>query len=346
MPSSQSAGEVDIEQPDALRQYLIDQGHVQPEAKLAMQTLAGGVSNKTVQVTIDDERAWVIKQALPKLRVEADWYSDPARIHREAEGMRLLGELVPGQVPALIFEDESRYILAMAAVPSPHANFKDVLLAGDAAQEQVEAFGQLLGTIHKRAWEQRDRLIDRIGDQAFFYSLRLEPFYEYTASQCPAAGDHLNALVANYPQRVITLTHGDYSPKNILLHDGQLMLLDHEVMHFGDPAFDLGFSLTHLLSKAHHLSEQRNQLHHFAKRYWLAYQQAVGDVPWHGDVESQAVLHTLGCLLARVDGRSPLGYLTDDERQAQRDAAVALMQDPPKRLEDLMDRFIQKLSRR
>ena len=34
-------------------------------------------------------------------------------------------------------------------------------------------------------------------------------------------------------------------------------LLDHEVAHFGDPAFDLGFSLTHLLSKALHLEAYR-----------------------------------------------------------------------------------------
>ena len=51
--------------------------------------------------------------------------------------------------------------------------------------------------------------------------------------------------------------HGDYSPKNVLVHDGRLVLLDHEVIHFGDPGFDLGFSLTHLLSKAHHLPAER-----------------------------------------------------------------------------------------
>ncbi len=53
--------------------------------------------------------------------------------------------------------------------------------------------------------------------------------------------------------------HGDYSPKNILIHKDRLVLLDHEVIHFGDPAFDLGFSMTHFLSKAHHLPAQRRE---------------------------------------------------------------------------------------
>ena len=43
----------------------------------------------------------------------------------------------------------------------------------------------------------------------------------------------------------MALVHGDYSPKNALLQVGKLIILDFEVMHFGDPAFDLGFALTH-----------------------------------------------------------------------------------------------------
>ena len=47
---------------------------------------------------------------------------------------------------------------------------------------------------------------------------------------------------------------GDFSPKNILVHAGGLILLDFECAHAGDPAFDLGFFLSHLVLKAIHTS--------------------------------------------------------------------------------------------
>ncbi len=44
--------------------------------------------------------------------------------------------------------------------------------------------------------------------------------------------------------------------------------------------------------------------------------------------ERRAVRHTLACLLARVDGRSPVEYLDDHgARRRQRAAALKLMAD-------------------
>ena len=41
-----------------------------------------------------------------------------------------------------------------------------------------------------------------------------------------------------YPRRTrsrrLTLVHGDFSPKNVLVYRGRLVLLDHEVIHWGD----------------------------------------------------------------------------------------------------------------
>ena len=77
-----------------------------------------------------------------------------------------------------------------------------------------------------------------------------------------------------------TLVHGDYSPKNILLHGSRMVLLDHEVIHWGDPAFDVGFSLTHLLSKAHYLADLRPTFADAARQYWHRYREALGSVDW------------------------------------------------------------------
>src|SRR5205085_211857 len=108
-------------------------------------------------------------------------------------------------------------------------------------------------------------------DTSFFESLRLEPYYAYTAERVPAARAFLNGLIAETRSNPVALVHGDFSPKNILVRSNKLVLLDHEVIHFGDPAFDLGFSLTHLLSKANHLSEHRDRFGKAAIRYWNAY---------------------------------------------------------------------------
>jgi len=155
------------------------------------------------------------------------------------------------------------------------------------------------------------------------------------------AAGFLRALAAEVMEASVTLVHGDYSPKNILIHGGRLVLLDHEVIHLGDPAFDLGFSLTHLLSKAHHLRDRRRDFARAALRYWGAYAQAVAGEPFAGkELERRAVRHTLGCLLARVAGRSRLEYLDAGERARQGRAAIRLMARPPVEVDELVERFV------
>ena len=56
-----------------------------------------------------------------------------------------------------------------------------------------------------------------------------------------------------------------------------------------------------------------------------------------------AVRHTLGCLLARVSGRSLLEYLDEAERSRQREAAVALMTDVPRSVADLVHAFLGRI---
>lgn len=335
---------LDIEQPGELIAYLEETGRITKGEAVTAQPLAGGVSNRTLLVQRPNGEAWVLKQALEKLRVAADWYSSPERVHREAAGLRWLARLVPeDHLPSFVFEDHEHHLLAMAAVPEPHVTWKTLLLSGEVRAEHVRQFGQLLGTIHRRAYRRRTELARAFDDLTFFETLRLEPYYAYAAEHVRDAAGFLHRLVAETRRRRLTLVHGDYSPKNILIYQERLILLDHEVIHFGDPAFDLGFSMTHLLSKAHHLRAWRDAFAGAAGLYWQAYLAAVGDVPWREGLEARAVRHTLGCLLARVAGRSPLEYLGAAERSRQRRVVVALMHRPPTRIPDLIDQFTAAL---
>jgi 5-methylthioribose kinase len=348
--------ELDIEQPAQLLAYLRAEGHIAPDERPAIEVLAGGVSNRTVLLTRERGEAWVLKQALAKLRVRADWFSSPARIQREALGIRHLAALAPEATVGLIFEDQARHLLAMQAVPQPHRNWKTLLLQGELHAGAIRAFAAILARIQREAYARRAELAPIFAERSFFESLRVEPYYSYTASQQPASARFYTRLIADTRARLLTLTHGDYSPKNVLVrgeavgaqlvYGARLVLLDHEVIHWGDPAFDLGFALTHLLSKAHHLAAQRAQFADAARLFWSHYRAELGELPWAEDLEVYAVRHTLGCLLARVDGRSPLEYLGEDERAWQRAAVLSLMGDPPVRVDALAERFVEALSPR
>jgi 5-methylthioribose kinase len=339
-----SASPLDIEQPPALLTYLRTQQHITPDETPRIEVLAGGVSSRTVLVERASGEAWVLKQSLDKLRVATDWFSDPQRIHCEALAMRWFNQLLPsGRVPTLVFEDHEAHVVAMQAVPQPHENWKKRLLAGGLTQKHAADFGRLLGQIHRLTYEQRAEVQPSFAACSFFESLRIEPYYRYTSTQITEAAGFLNTLIADTLATTVTLVHGDFSPKNVLIYQDELVLLDHEVAHWGDPAFDIGFSLTHLLCKAHLLAEQRNSFVLAANLYWFSYLEALGDVPWRGALEARAVRHTLGCLLARAAGRSQVEYLNAEAKQRQVAVVCALMRKPPKTIPDVIEQFLVRL---
>jgi 5-methylthioribose kinase len=331
---------MNIEDPYELKTYLIETGRLKPNEMFESHTLSGGVSNRTVLLKRSDGRNWVLKQALEKLRVSVDWFSSPERIHREAAGMRYLYQLAPEHITSLIFEDHKEHILAMEAVIEPHQNWKEMLLRGEVDSDHVRQFAELLGIIHRVS--SVDKNIDKVfADRSYFESLRLEPYYLYAAQQVPEASLFLHTLTEATRQRLYTLVHGDYSPKNILVYQRRLILLDHEVIHFGDPAFDVGFALTHFLSKAHHLVAKRGEFAEAALQFWRVYQEGIKGTKFYDDLEPFAIKHTLACLLARVAGRSQLEYLSPSEKSLQKAVVVSLMQHEPTRLPEMVSSFLK-----
>jgi len=332
---------LDIEHPEQLVNYLRDHGHIGRNETPEMRILAGGVSNRAVLVK-HSAGDWVLKQALEKLRVQGEWLSRPERVHREAKGMRALGRMLPeGAVPAFVFEDHTHHILAMEAVPQPHRNWKQMLLNGELYPGHAHEFASMLAAIHRRSQQQADSLRRAFDDRSFFESLRLDPYYGTAASAVPEAAGFLRALVDETRSIRTALVHGDYSPKNILVHENRLVLLDHEVIHWGDPAFDIGFSMTHFLSKALHLQNHREVLVEGAHLYWKTYEQEAGpDQPF----TDRAVRHTLACMLARADGRSPLEYLDPEEKQRQRCIVLAMMNELQDSMHGLINEFEKSLS--
>jgi 5-methylthioribose kinase len=336
---------IDIENFDALKEYLIDEELIFHNTEIHFHQLTGGVSNRTLLVEIDGVETWVIKQALEKLRVKADWYSEPARIHQEALALQWLPKITPqGTIPQYIFEDHDEHILIMVAVKRPHHNWKTLLLNGQLDLFHVQQFARLLADIHRNSAASPELYRQIFEERKYFEALRIEPYYVYTAAKQREAGYFYQNLIEETRSSALSLVHGDYSPKNILILENKLILLDHEVIHFGDPSFDVGFSMTHLISKAHHLPMHRQQFLKACKVYWDTYAQRVfAEDHLPQTIEARAVKHMLGCLLARVDGRSPLEYLDSNELAKQRAICLDLMQNPPNHIYEVIDAIAEKL---
>jgi hypothetical protein len=237
-----------------------------------------------------------------------------------------------------------------------------MLMSGRTRVQDLAAFGRVLATIHFNAARSPEPLAQIFDDRSFFESLRIEPYYLYTADQVPEARSYLRALVAETRRRRFTLVHGDYSPKNVLicppppLPAGWFFLLDHEVIHWGDPLFDVGFAATHLMSKAHHFwhveprgggstRESPQVKNGAAYVFWRWYDGTLnGEASWREGMDEFAVRHTLACLLARVAGRSPLEYLDEVERARQRRVVVSLMKSPPATMRLLITDFARMIA--
>ena len=325
---------MDIENRQELLEYLISKKIILDNEEISIAKLEGGVSNRTVKIDFS-EKSWVIKQALNKLRVSEGWFSAPERIYHEAEGMRWLNQHFPGITPELVFEDKPHFLLVMQTVPSPFVNLKAHLLKQTPDLKFIESAGSMLGRIHEIG-KDVSKIPETLQDTGFFKSLRIKPYYEKVVQNIPSTQAFYQELINESNNSLYTLTHGDFSPKNLLVKDEHLILLDHEVMHFGDGTFDLGFFTTHLLAKSLYRPQLNQVFITGVHRFFEAYKLATNI---ESAKEQRAVRHTIGCLLARISGLSPLEYLSSEQQQVQQSIALKLMKHPPSSLKQLTSAF-------
>ena len=314
----------DIESTDELINYLKQDHHINTRDIQTIRALKGGVSNKTMLVKFGKGNDWVLKQALEKLRVEGEWLSHPDRIFREAQAMEWFTKHLPkGIVPGLIFSDPDNHIIAMEAVDEPFYNFKAQLMQGQIDLGYFDQAGKLLAQIHM-AGLQLTSVPQSFHDRHFYITLRLDPYYRETLKQIPACQPFMDTLILDTLANPYTITHGDFSPKNLLIKDDELILIDHEVIHYGDGAFDIGFFLSHILSKANHLRSLKKGFLNAALVFWNSYNDHFPNL--NASIEQIAIAHTIACLLARVAGLSKLEYLTIEEQHFQVNAALTCIQ--------------------
>lgn len=301
-----------------------------------MRELGGGVSNAVLLITTSDNRRIVMKQSLGKLRVEQDWFSDRERIHRECDAIRKLHPVLPtGSLPQIVFEDRDNCIFAMTAAPEDAQPWKSILMNGVCDLDVAARVGEILGSIIT-ASRQDPAFRETFSDLTVFDQLRLDAYYRSTATRHPDLQHFFTDLINTTRERDYSLVHGDWSPKNLLVSPGgNVVVIDFEVVHFADPAFDTGFLINHLLLKTIHLGNGHDY-RPAALRFFETLTQSIQE-PWF---EAATIRHLGALMLARVDGKSPAEYIQSESvRSRVRKLARGIILDPPQSIAATMERL-------
>ncbi|HEX4326282.1 MAG TPA: aminoglycoside phosphotransferase family protein [Burkholderiales bacterium] len=311
-------------------------GLIAPGEIPSIEPLTGGVSSDIVLVQ-SGSRRFCVKRALAKLKVAADWRAPVERNRSEADWFEVVGAVLPQAVPKIVADHADEGWFAMEYLPpEQYPLWKAQLRDGEIDVDFAAAVGGALAKIHAATAGRAD-LAKRFATDHIFFPIRLEAYLLATAEKHPECAAELRALVEVTGSTKLALVHGDVSPKNILRgpispKNAGPVFLDAECAWYGDPAFDLAFCLNHMLLKC-----LWRPLHAAAYlRCFDALAAAYLDgVNWEppARIEERVARLLPGLFLARVDGKSPAEYITEEaQKQQVRKVAVPLLQTPPQQL--------------
>jgi aminoglycoside phosphotransferase (APT) family kinase protein len=314
-----TSGAVD---PD-LRSFLIRSCLAQPQSQIGTEALPGGVSCDVWKV-VTAGQTYCVKRALPRLRVAKLWEAPITRSEAEWNWLNFASSLVPEAAPQTIAHDAQAGMIAIEYLdPQRYPVWKQLLLDGIVDPAVAAAVGHIIGRIHAASARNSD-IASQFRTGEAFYALRIEPYLFEAARRNPCVANSLHRIAKETLQTEIVLVHGDLSPKNILLGPVGPVILDAETAWYGDPAFDVAFCLNHLLLKC--VARPR-----FADAYLGCFHSLrdayLSRVSWEhaAELETRATHLLPALLLARVDGKSPVEYLTEPQRLLVRDVALQLI---------------------
>lgn len=290
-----------LDTPSHVKEYLVKTHIAAEKEDPVVENLSGGVSCSVWKVTLNG-RHWVLKQALDRLNVKEDWFSDVKRIHREHEVMQALNNIIAkGTVPVVLHTDYHHHVYMMESVEEA-MTWKELLMQGDFNKKVAQNAGYLLKNIHSDSTKLPSGIKAALRDLTYFSQLRLNPFHRSLIQKYPALLSSIQALINELIQHTTCLVHGDFSPKNMLVRKNcQIVLIDFEVAHWGNPVFDLAYCIGHLMLKGWFLEREKDSLG-LIRVFLSAY----------GDSASNLIPHLGLMLLARIDGKSPVNYIKDE----------------------------------
>jgi aminoglycoside phosphotransferase (APT) family kinase protein len=305
-------------------------------------TLSGGISCDVWRVDLP-RGPICLKRALPKLRVAADWRAPVERAGTEVDWLRLVAGIDPRLVPEVLGEDRARHVFAMEYLPpQSHPLWKTELAAGRADTAFAARVGEALAHIHA-ATAGREDVAHDFALRTQFRALRLDPYLLQAAKTHADVAPRIRALAQSVADARIALMQGDVSPKNILCGPEGPVFLDAETACYGDPAFDLAFCHNHLLLKcAGHREFADAYLESFSALARAYLEGTTWEAP--DEIEARAAALLPALLLARIDGKSPVEYLTEEkDKTFVRETAKGMFERGASRLEDVRGEWGESL---
>jgi aminoglycoside phosphotransferase (APT) family kinase protein len=312
-------------------------------AEAVGERLTGGVSSDIWRIDLPAGPVCV-KRALAKLRVAADWQAPIERNRYEARWMQRASAAVPGATPRLLGLDEATGTLAMQFLPADRYKlWKTQLRDGDADPGFAARVAGTLVRIHA-ATAAAPETAAAFPTDRIFHDIRLEPYLLATGRAHPDLAAGLGELVAATQQNKRALVHGDVSPKNILRGPDGPVFLDAECAWWGDPAFDLAFCLNHLLLKCLWTPSAAAGFLVCFDTLATVYAAGIDWEPPH-ELEARAAHLLPGLFLARVDGKSPVEYITaEPDKDRVRRVARDLLACPVDALREVRLAWTKELS--
>lgn len=300
---------VELLNPSTVVEYLTSKNVIQKNDNPQVEVLTGGVSNVVIAITTANQKL-VLKQALAELAVSEKWEADQRRAIVEANAIELFNKLTPNQVPKLIFLDPDRFILVLERVPVGSTVWKSDLLAGVINPDIGLKLGATLASWHNYGEKSAEAKLKFMED-SLFEQLRIDPFYRFVATKNPQIEVPIRKLINELEGDKTTVVHGDFSPKNIMVAtNDDIYILDFEVTHAGNPVFDLAFLTAHLLCKFFRTDDRLHAklLANTAISFMKEYQTL-------RRISPSVTRHAALIALARVEGKSPVNYLSTDAQQ-------------------------------
>lgn len=282
------------------------------------ELLTGGVSSEIYRIDTEG-KTFVVKRALEKLKVKSDWFADVSRNDFEIKYLKYVAQFLPDAIPKLLGQGQSYFV--MEFLDQGFSNWKTLLIGGDFQEAHAKEAGKLLGKIHQHSYSNHT-IAKQFNSLQNFTQLRISPYLVHCAERHPLVAQEILNEAERLKNTHECLVHGDYSPKNILISKKRMVIVDCEVAFYGDAAFDIAFLSSHLLLKGLYHAPHDTNLEHLVKAFLLAYEKERHGIRDFKELQRRTAILLPMLLLARIDGKSPVEYLSPNKKALAREFAL------------------------